>query len=135
MRGLLHRIASDDPAAPLDPVASILSHLAAILNTERGDGHSHPELGVSLHSLLVRWPASRIEVLRELSKAIERFEPRLTEVRVDTIPSETMRLAVMIQARLADRTMSIRTELNPTGHVTVREVAERNAPDSTRRVG
>jgi type VI secretion system lysozyme-like protein len=122
MRGLLHRIASDEPARPLDQVESILAHLRAILNTERGDGHTHPELGVCLQSLLVRWPASRAEVLRELRACIEEYEPRLSDVRVDTIPGEAHRLAVVIHARLADQPLQIRTELAPVGQVSVTRI-------------
>lgn len=124
MRGLLHRIASDEPGKPLETVESILEHLAAILNTERGDGHTHPELGVSLSELLARWPSSRADVLRELQATIEKHEPRMTEVRVETIPGESFRLAVMIFGRIEGRTMRIHTDLAPTGHVTVRECAD-----------
>ncbi len=121
MRGLLHRIASDEPTRPLDPVESILAHLRAILNTERGDGHTHPELGVCLQGLLVRWPASRADVLREIRDVIETYEPRLSDVRVDTIPGDAHRLAVVIHARLADQTLRIRTDLAPMGQIAVRK--------------
>ncbi len=124
MRGLLHRIAAEEPGIPLDPVESILAHLAAILNTERGDGHTHPELGVSLSSLLARWPASRADVLREIRGAIERYESRLSDIRVETIRGDSVRLAVMIHARIDDRPMRIHTDLAPTGHVTVRQCTE-----------
>ena len=124
MRGLLHRIASDEPNRPLDPVESILAHLRAILNTERGDGHSHPELGVCLQSLLVRWPASRAEVLHQIREVIEINETRLTDIRVDTIPGDADRLAVVIHARLADQKLRIRTDLAPMGQVGVRRVHE-----------
>jgi type VI secretion system lysozyme-like protein len=127
VRGLLHRIASVEPNRPLDPVESILAHLRAILNTERGDGHTHPDLGVCLQGLLIRWPASRAEVLREIRTVIETYEPRLTDVRVDTIPGDAHRLAVVIHARLADETLRIRTDLAPMGHVGVRQVHEANA--------
>lgn len=123
MRGLLHRIASDDPAKPLDPVDSILAHLRAILNTERGDGFSHPELGVALHELLVRWPTSRLELLQELRQTIETFEPRLSDVEIDTIPGDPHRLAVLIKAKFVEEDVQIRTDLAPVGQVSVTRYA------------
>lgn len=117
-------MASSEPAKPLDAVESIVAHLTVVLNTERGDGHTHPELGVPLSLLLTRWPSSRTEVLREIKLTIERFEPRLKDVRVETVPGDGMRLAVMIYGLIDTTPLRIHTDLGPSGQTTVRVCAD-----------
>lgn len=85
MRGLLHRLASEDPAQGPQLLESIVSNLQAILNTHEGDGHTCPEMGVDFLDVLARWPSSESDVLRAVSATIERFEPRLRNVRVRTL--------------------------------------------------
>lgn len=123
MRGLLHRIASDDPNKGTGVLESIIANLQAILNTHEGDGHTCPEMGVDFLDVLARWPSSESDVLRAVAATIERFEPRLRNVRVRTLnPTAIVSCVSMeIVAELAGHEkIRFLTELSRGGGVRVR---------------
>ena len=122
MRGLLHRIASGDPKRRTDRIRSIVANLHAILNTQKGDGHSSPDLGVDLLELLARWPSSESEVMQAVSETIRRYEPRLRNVRVRRVELERGSTVMMeISAELADdEHLRLLTELSRNGRVHIR---------------
>lgn len=123
MRGLLHRLASDDPQQPPDVARSVVENVRAILNTQQGDGYTCPDMGVDFVDLLSRWPSSETDVLRAISVTIERFEPRLSNVRVRSVRSSDSATSVAIEItadfRGRDR-LRLLTELSQNGRVDVR---------------
>lgn len=123
MRGLMHRLASDDPAKGGGVLESIVANLQAILNTHEGDGYTCPEMGVDFLDVLSRWPSSESDVLRAVAATIERFEPRLRNVRVRTLnPGVVVSIVAMeIVAELAGHEkIRFLTELSRGGGVRVR---------------
>jgi type VI secretion system protein len=124
VRGLLHRIASDNPSHKERTVESVLENLHAILNSEQGGGLCAPELGLDLQKLLVRWPSSRHGVLLQIKEVISRYEPRLRNVEVTFLPEESPnRIAVLIAAELGGRAFRAKTELASPGGIAVRKRA------------
>ena len=123
MRGLLHRLASDDPSRECHLLESIVANLQAILNTHEGDGHTCPEMGVDFLDVLSRWPSSETDVLRAVSTTIERFEPRLRNVRVRTLnkgePASTVSMEIVADFHGHDR-VRLFTELSRGGGFKVR---------------
>lgn len=85
--------------------ASILANLRRILGTRLGHAQAQPELGTPAPSELIRdHPACIARLQRAIGSGIQRYEPRLTAVRVQHLPGEsgetTIRFA--ISAVLAD---------------------------------
>jgi type VI secretion system lysozyme-like protein len=122
-RGLLHRLGSDDPNRSCHLLESIVANLQAILNTHEGDGHTSPEMGVDFLDVLSRWPSSESDVLRAVSSTIERFEPRLRNVRVRTLNKDEIGSKVSLEI-LADfhgqDRVRLLTELSRGGGIRVR---------------
>lgn len=124
-RGLLSRLHSRDPSRSVDEVQSILGSLRALLNTRTGDAPCVDDFGVLDFSDLVHnFPNATPYVQRNLRDCIAKYEPRLTNVRVRTVPSDNpLRLVFEISARLAsDRRrglVRVRTEVNGQGRFTV----------------
>lgn len=119
----MHRLASDDPAKGAGVLESIVANLQAILNTHEGDGYTCPEMGVDFLDVLARWPSSESDVLRAVAATIERFEPRLRNVRVRTLnPGVVVSIVAMeIVAELAGHEkIRFLTELSRGGGVRVR---------------
>jgi type VI secretion system protein len=124
-RGLLSRLASPDPSRPIDEIQSILGNLRALLNTREGDSPAVPEFGiVDLSDLVHNFPNASQYMQRSIRDTIGLFEPRLTNVRVRSIPSEDpLKLVFEVSARLTnDRKrglVRVRTEVLPNGRVQV----------------
>lgn len=78
---------------------SIRHSLQRILNTPRGFSPSSPELGLGelIDATLTTRSMSKIE--GELRRTIERFEPRITDVRVAYVPSGEQRLMLRFDVR------------------------------------
>ena len=78
---------------------SIRQSLQRILNTPRGFSPSSPELGLGelIDATLTTRSMGKIE--GELRRTIERFEPRITDVRVSYVPSPEQRLMLRFDVR------------------------------------
>ena len=125
MRGLLHRLATQGSAATTksDVASRVLTNLQAVLNTHVGDGHTCPDLGVDFMELLARWPASEFELVSLVTKAVQQFEPRLSNVQVRILKRETAvtGLSMEIQGELlGERRLRLVSDLNRGGGVGVR---------------
>ena len=124
-RGLLSRLSARDPSRPINEVESILENLRAILNTRVGESLSAAGFGIiDLADLVHNFPNAGFIMEKSIRATISEYEPRLRNVRVRLVPSEdVLVLAFEISARLAhDRSQAsvrVRTEVTPTGHVTV----------------
>ncbi len=120
-RGLLARIASGarHERASLNNVDSVIEHLRALLNTRRGDAVTVPDYGLEdLADLAEAFPDAANIWKKSIQETIERYEPRLTRVRVRHIPSENaMTIAFEISAKLVDdhRQVCMQTTVDPKG--------------------
>jgi len=82
-------------------LASILGNLRAILNTRLGS-QSHPDLGIPPpYELLVGYPHTAAELLRSIAYCIERYEPRLQDVRVTPLAREEHELQLRFRVSAA----------------------------------
>ncbi len=114
---------SPKPARPIPQLESVVANLQAVLNTHQGDGYTCPEMGVDFFDVLSRWPSSESDVLRAVALTIERYEPRLRNVRVRTLPKPESAMAVHLEitAEWNGRdNVRLLTELSRGGSVKVR---------------
>ncbi len=124
-RGLLGRLASSTPSRSTDEVQSIIGNLRAILNTRLGDSPAASDFGViDLADLYHDFPNATQYLQRSIRETIQKYEPRLTSVRVRPAPSENpLTLVFDISARLAhDRRrglVRVRTQVNHGGRVEI----------------
>lgn len=124
-RGLLARLASSSPSRTSDEVQSIIGNLRAILNTRLGDSPAAADFGVvDLSDLYHDFPDATQYLQRSIRDTIQKYEPRLTSVRVRPAPSDDpLTLAFDISARLTnDRKrglVRVRTQLNRGGRVEI----------------
>jgi type VI secretion system lysozyme-like protein len=107
-------------------VDSVLRHLRRMLNTVHDDSLTVPDYGiVDLTGLLRDVPDSIEHVRASILASINRYEKRLTDVRVTHVPDPEHGdvLRFRITARLVgDRGPSrvqVETTVEPTGHVRV----------------
>ncbi|WP_394822143.1 type VI secretion system baseplate subunit TssE [Pendulispora albinea] len=94
---------------------AILAHLRAMCSTRIGTMLTRPDYGVPDVSEMVHsFPAALDTLARSIKETIEKYEPRLTRVRVRHIPSETTELVVRFEITaamvLADHTSPVRFE-------------------------
>ncbi len=112
---LWERLAKDGRAAPpRGPAAdqartraSILANLRRVLSTRLGSAAAQPELGTPAPcELLLDHPACIPRLQKAIGHCIERYEPRLSAVRVTHVPSAVDALVIRfrITAVLADGT-------------------------------
>jgi len=95
-----NRRATEDPEKV---ISSVIKHLQMILNTRQGDVPIAEDYGIpDITSFRHTIPFSIREVENSIGRTIEKFEPRLTGVRVKFISQEEDRLTVSfeIHARL-----------------------------------
>ena len=95
-----HRRTSEDPKRIID---SVLEHLQQILNTRQGSVPIGEDYGVpDFTDLLHAYPDSVRDFERSIRQTIQKYEPRLTAVRVRFIPQveELLSLRFQIFARL-----------------------------------
>lgn len=89
------RRASEDPNRI---IASVLRHLEKVLNTRQGsvqiaDDYGLPEISEILHTVSNKGKTESIaDFERNISKMIQKFEPRLDSVRIDFISEEESQL-------------------------------------------
>ena len=124
-RGLLARIVSGrrlerDPAGDIE---SIVEHLRALLNTRRGDAVTVPDYGLEdLADLADAFPDATNIWKKSIQETVEKYEPRLTKVRVRHLPSEdTLTIAFEISARLTSdqKSVCVQTKVDPKGRFDV----------------
>ncbi len=79
-------------------VGSVLSHLQRILNTKQGNVPIAEDYGVpDFTDFLNSFPVSVKEIEKAIRLAIQKYEPRLTAVRVSFIPQEEDPLSIRFQ--------------------------------------
>ncbi len=94
-RSLLHRLehpqSQKERALPGDMsslVASIGHHLQVMLNSRRGNAQTVPDYGTSDLTDMARGNQTHERVREEIRLSIEKYEPRLRDVRVCFVPVE-----------------------------------------------
>ncbi len=113
-----------DPAAAIQ---SVLGHVVKILNTRQGSTPIAPDFGVpDFTSIASTFGAESVAQIEEaIVRVIQKFEPRLTAVRVSFEPQEdrAFALAFKLQAQLAAEGQAtpvvFETILNPDGRIVV----------------
>jgi type VI secretion system protein len=98
-----------------------------ILNTWQGNVPIAPDYGIpDFIDLIQTFPESVKDIERSMRQVITKYEPRLTGVRVNFLPSDegSFRLRFQIQARLKQdegrKPVFIQTEIDSDGRVEVR---------------
>ena len=106
---------------------SVLEHLMRILNTWQGNVPIAPDYGIpDFIDLLQTYPESVRDIERSMRLVITKYEPRLSGVRVNFLPSDedSLRLRFQINARvIQDQNKTpiyIQTEIDSDGKVNVR---------------
>ena len=95
------RRGKEDPRRIVD---SVLRHLQRILNTKQGNVPIAEDYGVpDFSDFLNALPGSVREIEKTIRQAIQKYEPRLSAVRVSFIPQEDDNLSLRFQivAKLA----------------------------------
>lgn len=131
---LLERIDAGDGAAQRgdasDPYAlsrSVLAHVQKMLNVRQGNVAALPDFGLpDINDLAHRHGNPVPELKKAIKQCIERFEPRLTKVRVRYAPDPAAPLdlrfevAGQVSAGGASNPVVFETTVNGAGHVRVR---------------
>ena len=93
-RTLLERIAEPDAGGHLALDVnrlrrSVLSHLRKLLNARHGHAPAQPDYGIpDLNEFMFSMPESIAPMQKAIQKSIEKYEPRLTKVKVAWAPDE-----------------------------------------------
>jgi type VI secretion system protein len=106
-------------------LASIAYNLERIFNTRVGSAQAQMDLGLPPpNELIPFWPESSATLQRAIELCLERYEPRLTHVRVAALPIDTERLSLRfrIAGRLRgfDEPVRFETALGQSGQVSCR---------------
>lgn len=118
--------AEDQSCTYGEELASILLHLQKLLNTRQGSVQISPEYGVpdmnSVHEDSFAETGRRLEQV--LTRVIERFEPRLTNVRVSMERKDGALLEINFKleatlSRQPDIPVVFETVINSNGNITV----------------
>ena len=102
---------------------SILTNLRRILGTRTGHAPAQPDLGTPAPSELIRdYPACIPRLQRAIGVCVQKYEPRLTAVRVQHVPGDEGDLTIRFQisAVLADGTrtpITFSTRVDDHGHL------------------
>ena len=105
-------------------VRSVVHNLRQVLNSREGSAPAQPTYGLpSPNELLHSWPASREPALQAIRRCIARFEPRLVDVIVRSVPRETDQPSVDFQvtARLkgSRQPITLTTKVGADGSVSL----------------
>ena len=111
---------------------SVLAHLTKLLNTRQGSTIISPDFGVPDLAAMTTSPSAenvaRIESI--LASVVERFEPRLTGVKVAFSPSDDdpLKMSFSLQGTLAgqvsDAAVFFQTVLSPSGRISIQRARE-----------
>lgn len=105
---------------------SIVRNLSDILNTRVGSAPAQHDLGVPPpHEILLGYPSSAKRLLDAIAATIERYEPRLSHVRVVHLPRDEGELSLRfrIAARmiaLDGQPIGLETTIEQNGHIECR---------------
>jgi type VI secretion system protein len=134
-RSILERLADPRPDAPRTTrrdnsqlISSILEHLGKMLNTRRGNAPVAPEYGIpDIVDLVHSFPESIRLMEQAIRSTIEKYEPRLTNVRVkhllpedDVFALHFEVTAVLVQESSKRESIWFETKVTNNGEVTVR---------------
>lgn len=87
--------------------ASILQHLQAMCATRVGSMLVRPEYGLpAISELVYSFPDAASSIARALAATIEKFEPRLADVRVRHVPAEGASLVIHFEVTAVLRDVS-----------------------------
>ena len=122
---IAQRTVRSDSAAQL---VSISHNLERIFNTRVGSAQAQMDLGLPPpNELIPYWPESSADLQRALETCIEKYEPRLTQVRVVPLPidAERLELRFRITARQRgfDDPVRFETSMGQSGAVSCRSGA------------
>ncbi len=106
-------------------MTSIGRNLERIFNTRVGSAQAQMDLGLPPpNELIPHWPESSADLQRAIERCLEKYEPRLTHVRVVPLPidSERLQLRFRITARQKgfDEVVRFETSMGQSGAVTCR---------------
>ena len=111
---------------------SVFAHLTKLLNTRQGSTIISPDFGVPDLAAMTTSPSAenvaRIESI--LASVVERFEPRLTNVKVVFSPSDDdpLKMSFSLQGTLAgqeaDAAVFFQTVLSPSGRISIQRARE-----------
>ena len=107
-------------------VDSVLRHLQRILNTKQGNVPIADDYGLpDFTNFAGSFPDSVREIERAIKGAIQKYEPRLTAVRVTFIPQEedylSLRFQIIAKLSLESKTqVYIETVVNSEGKIDIR---------------
>lgn len=103
---------------------SILRNLNRILNARAGQFPAQMDFGIPSPSEIAQaYPESVKVVQKTMRECIEKYEPRLSDVRVNQLESDHHKLAIRFQVtgRLTTTTdhkqVSFDTVIEPSGHI------------------
>ncbi len=117
------RRGKEDPRRTVD---SVMRHLQRILNTKQGNVPIAEDYGVpDFSDFLNAMPRSVSDMEKTIRLAIQKYEPRLTSVRVSFIPQEEDRLSLRFQiiAKLSTESRTqvyIETIVDSDGKISIR---------------
>lgn len=132
-RSLLHRLEFPDdresrdlPGDPEQLVDAICQHLHLMFNTRQGNALTVPDFGTSDFSDVTRGYEEATKVQDELRRSIERYEPRLRDVRVDFNQDHDDKFSLhfdiyaTVDSGDQERRTAFRSTIENTGEVKVR---------------
>jgi type VI secretion system protein len=123
-RGILSRITGDSSRGA-DEVELIVGNLQSLLNTRLGDAVSAEGFGVvDLVDIIHDFPAAAQIMQRSIRATIAKYEPRLRNVSVRTVPSDdplvlTFEISGRLQGDNRRGVVRLRSEMSHGGRVTV----------------
>ncbi|HYK90362.1 MAG TPA: type VI secretion system baseplate subunit TssE [Acidobacteriota bacterium] len=133
-RSLLERLANPQAGAPRTTrqnesqlVASVLDHLARMLNTRRGNAPVAPDYGIpDLVDLVHSFPDAIRTMEQAIRATIEKYEPRLSNVRVrysgseDDVFSIHFDVTAVLSPSGSGRSVLFETKVGSDGKVSIR---------------
>jgi type VI secretion system protein len=133
-RGILERLASRKPDISRTTkqdeaqlIASVLDHVGKMLNTRRGNAPVAPDYGIpDIVDMIHSFPESIRLMEQAIRTTIEKYEPRLSNVRVKHAPfdEEIFSLHFEVTANLvlsnSRKPVRFETKVDNTGEVSVR---------------
>jgi type VI secretion system protein len=115
---------TDTGSPSKDERTVVLEHLFCLLNTRRGDALATAGYGLpDIASLSGAFPAAAQWLRRDILHAISHYEPRLQEVTVTTVHSDSpTEVEFQIEGTLRDvpgRRVSFQIQVRHSGHVDI----------------
>jgi type VI secretion system protein len=116
------RRSKEDPRRTID---SILRHLQRILNTKRGNVPIAEDYGVpDFTDLLRSYPDLVRDFERSIKQTIQKYEPRLSGVRLNLIPPDedvlSLRFQIVAKLTINQENLFIETVLDSDGKMSIK---------------